>query len=277
MLAGKLGFADKSKKYFDEYLKNKSYKIEKNEQTLLSIIFKNSIESDREIIRKIAALEETQKGNANITEYKAKVVKRLKEKIVEKPKEEGSNTNQAGEKKEEKKNDEISILQTLEKLLEPDKNNPFYLKLKGDYQRYNSEFSEGEPKTKIDEPLKTYLDAAKNDSFCIEICPKEQTQENKTENNAKQDDKTKDVPKPDEPPSSTSLGLIFSIVTCYCDYKKENEKGIEIAKKAIKKAKANKNKMANENPETLELEKKEVDSLIQLLEENLRKWETKSQ
>lgn len=222
MLAEQCNRFEEMVEFLEELLSQRNGDLNSDERNLLSIAYKNSISSRRTALRTIMAYEnkEGKKGSSNflpyIKEYRQKVEKELTEKCQK-------------------------VIDAIDSKLVPraqeNEAKVFYIKMKGDYNRYIAEYSEGEQKDKVaDAALKAYSEAQ-------EIA--------------------KDLPVLN--PIGLGLALNFSVF--YYEVKGDHEKACQIAQEAINKADkemANIDEDSDENKDTV--------SIVNLLKENLDMW-----
>ena len=208
--------------WLDDIHSHKIHLFSKDERNLLSIAYKNSISGGRSAVRTIMAYEAKEKKKENstflpyITEYKKQVEDELT-KLCQ------------------------GVLKTTDdqllKKAEDDEAKVFYIKMKGDYNRYIAEYAEGDLKKQVsDDALKAYDEAT-------EIA------------------KSLPVLNP------IALGLALNFSVFYYEVINDHKKAIEIAKAAVDKADKelpNIDEDADENRDTV--------SIYNLLKENLDMW-----
>ena len=226
--------------FLEDMVKQRDKDLNSDERNLLSIAYKNSISGGRSAVRTIMAYEAKEKKKENstflpyITEYKKKVedeltklckgvLKTTDDQLLKK-----AEDDEAKEKKKENSTflpyiteykkqveDELTklcqgVLKTTDEQLlkkaEDDESKVFYIKMKGDYNRYIAEYAEGDLKKQVsDDALKAYDEAT-------EIA------------------KTLPVLNP------ISLGLALNFSVFYYEVINDHKKAIEIAKAAVDKA-----------------------------------------
>ena len=131
--------------FLEDMVKQRDKDLNSDERNLLSIAYKNSISGGRSAVRTIMAYEAKEKKKDNstflpyITEYKKKVEDELT-KLCQ------------------------GVLRTTDEELlkkaEDDEAKVFYIKMKGDYNRYIAEYAEGDLKKQVsDDALKAYDEA----------------------------------------------------------------------------------------------------------------------
>jgi len=146
MLAEQCNRFEEMTEFLEDFLKSKDKDLNSDERNLLSIAYKNSVSSRRSALRTIMAYEMKEKKKDNsvflpyIQEYKKKVEAEL--------------TSMS-----------FNIIHTIDSQLlkraEESEAKVFYLKMKGDYNRYVAEYAQGELKQKVAD---TALDAYKQAS-----------------------------------------------------------------------------------------------------------------
>ena len=131
--------------FLEDMVKSRDKDLNSDERNLLSIAYKNSISGGRSAVRTIMAYEAKEKKKENstflpyITEYKKQVEDELT-KLCQ------------------------GVLKTTDEQLlkkaEDDEAKVFYIKMKGDYNRYIAEYAEGDLKKQVsDDALKSYDEA----------------------------------------------------------------------------------------------------------------------
>ena len=205
-------------KYIEELIKKKKDDLNKDEKNIFYKSFKNIINSKRSAWRSADYMEEKEKNDERIT-----MIKNYKE-ILEK--------------------DIYDVCKNVIALINNflltktilDESKIFFLKMKGDYYRYLSEFqSLIENKNYLDESEKNYKNAIELSQNISWINP-------------------------------TKLGLYLNYSVFYYENKKDTKKAIQIAKEAIKSAKKYSDKLKEE-------EDKDAEMSIQTLKENINYWE----
>jgi 14-3-3 protein epsilon len=151
MLAEQCNRFEEMIEFLEDMLKNRDKDLTSDERNLLSIAYKNSVSSRRTALRTIMAYEMKEKKKDNsaflpyIVEYKKKVEDELTKTC---------------------NNVLSSIDNFLLKRASDDEGKVFYLKMKGDYNRYIAEYAQGDLKDKTgQEALNSYKqasDSAKN-------------------------------------------------------------------------------------------------------------------
>ena len=134
MLAEQCNRFDEMVQFLEDMVKNRDKDLNSDERNLLSIAYKNSISSKRTALRTISAYENKEKKKENSTflpfiqEYKKKVEDELTK-----------NCQHVLD----------SIDNELLKKAEDVEAKVFYIKMKGDYNRYIAEYAEGDLKDKV--------------------------------------------------------------------------------------------------------------------------------
>ena len=162
--------------FLEDMVKQRDKDLNSDERNLLSIAYKNSISGGRSAVRTIMAYEakEKKKENSTFLPYITGVLKTTDEQLLKKA-----------------EDDEAKV---------------FYIKMKGDYNRYIAEYAEGDLKKQVsDDALKAYDEAT-------EIA------------------KTLPVLNP------IALGLALNFSVFYYEVINDHKKAIEIAKAAVEKA-----------------------------------------
>ena len=208
--------------FLEDMVKQRDKDLNSDERNLLSIAYKNSISGGRSAVRTIMAYEAKEKKKENstflpyITEYKKQVEDELT-KLCQ------------------------GVLKTTDdqllKKAEDDEAKVFYIKMKGDYNRYIAEYAEGDLKKKVsDDALKAYEEATEVAKSLPVLNP-------------------------------IGLGLALNFSVFYYEVINDHKKAIEIAKTAVEKADKelpNIDEDADENRDTV--------SIYNLLKENLDMW-----
>ena len=189
--------------FLEDMVKQRDKDLNSDERNLLSIAYKNSISGGRSAVRTIMAYEAKEKKKENstflpyITEYKKQVEDELT-KLCQ------------------------GVLKTTDEQLlkkaEDDEAKVFYIKMKGDYNRYIAEYAEGDLKKQVsDDALKAYDEAT-------EIA------------------KSLPVLNP------IGLGLALNFSVFYYEVINDHKKAIEIAKAAVEKADKESSKIHETRP-----------------------------
>ena len=213
--------------FIEDIVNHKCEDLKKSERDIISFAYNKSISSRRKALKKINALEKKEKKKKNSTcllyikEYKKKIEDELTELCQ-------------------------GILKTIDeklfKLAVESEAQVFFLKMKGDYNKYIAEYAEGDLKKKVsDDALKSYESAS--------II-------------------AKDLPAL----NPIVLGLAFNFSVFYYDIINDPKKAIEIAKTAMDEA-DKELYYINEDSE----KHKESVSLFYQLKENIDIWVKKEE
>ena len=226
MLAEQCNRFEEMVEFLEEMLKTRDKDLSSDERNLLSIAYKNSVSSRRTAIRTIVAYESKEKKKETsaflpfIQEYRKKVEDEL--------------TKQC-------KSILSMIDSTLLKKAEEDEAKVFYIKMKGDYNRYMAEYAEGDLKSQVsDDALAAYREASEKA-------------------------KTLQVLNP------ISLGLALNFSVFYYEVMNDHETACKIADEAL----TNANKDLPNIDEDAE-ENRDAISIINLLKENLDMWKSET-
>ena len=227
MLAEQCNRFEEMAEYLEDLLKGRDKDLNSDERNLLSIAYKNSVSSRRSAIRTIVAYEMKEKKKENsvflpyIQEYKRKVEDEL--------------TNMC--------NNVIATIDNfLVKRAEDDEARVFYLKMKGDYNRYIAEYASGELKQQVaNRALEAYKSASEAAKSLPTINP-------------------------------ISLGLALNNSVFYYEVMNDHETACRIAKDALDLA--NK-ELPNDDVE--DENNRDALSIINLLRENLEMWKIEAE
>ena len=213
--------------FLEELLSSRDKDLNSDERNLLSIAYKNSVSSRRTALRTIIAYEtkEKKKETSNFLPYIQEYRKKVEEELFAKCQ------------------NVIKAIDTqLLKKAEDDEAKVFYIKMKGDYNRYIAEYASDELKTKVaDDALNAYNEAstiAKNLGVLNPI----------------------------------ALGLALNFSVFYYEVKNDHDTACKIATEAIEKADKelpNIDEDADENRDTV--------SIVNLLKENLEMWKSENE
>ena len=221
-LADQCGRYKDMSQYLEDLNNQKEKGLNSDERNLLSDAYKNLINSPRTALRTILAYESKEKKKDNsqylpyIIEYKQKLINELTKLCRETIK---------------------TIDDKLLKKAEDDNAKLFYLRMKGDYNRYIAEFAEGDLKKQVsDEANKAYNEAV-------------------------------EVVKSMSALNPIALGLALSYSVFYYEIYNEHKKAIEIAEAAIEKAEKELPDIDEDSEEN-----RETVSIYNLLKENLDIW-----
>ena len=224
MLAEQCNRFEEMVQFLEDMVKTRDKDLSSDERNLLSIAYKNSITSLRTALRTIMAYEskEKKKENSNFLPYIQEYKKKVESELVK-----------ACER----------VLQSIDgNLLSKASDSEakvFYIKMKGDYNRYIAESVEGDLKDKVGkDALSAYQEASDN---------------------------AKDLPVLN--PISLGLALNFSVF--HYEVMNDHETAIKVASDAYDKASKelpNIDEDAEENRDAV--------SIINLLKENLDMWKS---
>ena len=213
--------------FLEDLLSSRDKDLNSDERNLLSIAYKNSVSSRRTALRTIIAYEtkEKKKETSNFLPYIQEYRKKVEEELFAKCK------------------NVIKVIDTqLLKKAEDDEAKVFYIKMKGDYNRYIAEYASDDLKTQVaEDALNAYNEAstiAKNLGVLNPI----------------------------------ALGLALNFSVFYYEVKNDHDTACKIATEAIEKADKelpNIDEDADENRDTV--------SIVNLLEENLEMWKSENE
>ena len=227
MLAEQCNRFNEMVSFLEDMLKSRDKDLNSDERNLLSIAYKNSISGLRSALRTIMAYENKEKKKENSTflpyiqEYRKKVEDELTKTC---------------------KNVLKVIDEDLLKKAEDDEAKVFYVKMKGDYNRYIAEYAEGDLKKQVsDDALKSYTEASETDKSLPVLNP-------------------------------IALGLALNFSVFYYEVMNDHSKAIDIASQALDKANKelpNIDEDADDNRDTV--------SIVNLLKENLDMWKSEEE
>ena len=227
MLAEQCNRFNEMVSFLEDMLKSRDKDLNSDERNLLSIAYKNSISGLRSALRTIMAYENKEKKKENSTflpyiqEYRKKVEDELTKTC---------------------KNVLKVIDEDLLKKAEDDEAKVFYVKMKGDYNRYIAEYAEGDLKKQVsDDALKSYNDASETAKSLPVLNP-------------------------------IALGLALNFSVFYYEVMNDHQKAIEIASQSLDKANKelpNIDEDADDNRDTV--------SIVNLLKENLDMWKSEEE
>lgn len=227
MLAEQCYRYDEMVEFLTKLIKNKDSDIGSDERNLLSIAYKNSISGSRAALRTILAYREKERKKESSTflpyikDYAKEVADDLSKKCTEIIK---------------------FIDSELLKKASTDEAKVFYIKMKGDYNRYMAEYLEGDEKTKIaDEAKKAYTEATECAASLDKLNP-------------------------------IALGLALNYSVFYYEVLNNHAEAIKIASDALKEAEPNMKNIDEEDEEN-----KDTVSIVNLLKENLEMWKSEDE
>ena len=229
MLAEQCNRFEEMTEFLEDMLKGREKDLNSDERNLLSIAYKNSLTSRRTALRTVIAYETKEKKKENspflayIQEYRKKIEDELTKMCN-------------------------NVLNTIDSHLlvraEDTEAKVFYLKMKGDYNRYIAEYAQGDLKDKVSQAALEAYDAATTDSKQL------------------------------APIHPISLGLALNFSVFYYEVMGDHEKACKIAKEVLDVA--NKEMASIEDPEENESHRDAL-SIINLLRENLDMWKMEAE
>jgi 14-3-3 protein epsilon len=229
MLAEQCNRFEEMTEFLEDMLKGRDKDLNSDERNLLSIAYKNSLTSRRTALRTVIAYETKEKKKESspflsyIQEYRKKIEDELTKMC---------------------NNVLCTIDSHLLKRAEDAEAKVFYLKMKGDYNRYIAEYAQGELKDKVSQAaLEAYALATKDAANLSSIHP-------------------------------ISLGLALNFSVFYYEVMGNHEKACTIAKEILDVA--NKEIANIEDPEENENHRDAL-SIINLLRENLDMWKMEAE
>ena len=227
MLAEQCNRFEEMVTFLEDLLSSRDKDLNSDERNLLSIAYKNSVSSRRTALRTIIAYEtkEKKKETSNFLPYIQEYRKKVEEELFAKCK------------------NVIKVIDTqLLKKAEDDEAKVFYIKMKGDYNRYIAEYASDDLKTQVaEDALNAYNEAstiAKNLGVLNPI----------------------------------ALGLALNFSVFYYEVKNDHDTACKIATEAIEKADKelpNIDEDADENRDAV--------SIVNLLKENLDMWKSEAE
>jgi 14-3-3 protein epsilon len=224
MLAEQCNRFEEMTEFLEDMLKGREKDLNSDERNLLSIAYKNSLTSRRTALRTVIAYEtkERKKDTSPFLTYIQEYRKKIEDELTKMCN---------------------NVLNTIDnnllKRAEDAEAKVFYLKMKGDYNRYIAEYAQGELKDKVSQ--------AALDAYALA---------------------TKDA-KELSPINPISLGLALNFSVFYYEVMGDHEKACKIAKDTLDLA--NKEMASVEDPEENE-NYRDALSIINLLRENLDMW-----
>jgi 14-3-3 protein epsilon len=229
MLAEQCNRFEEMTEFLEDMLKGRDKDLNTDERNLLSIAYKNSLTSRRTALRTVIAYENKEKKKdtsqflSYIQEYRKKIEDELT-KMCNK------------------------VLSTIDDFLfkraEDAEAKVFYLKMKGDYNRYIAEYAQGDLKDKVsEEALKAYNQAS-------------------------------DIAKELSSVNPISLGLALNFSVFHYEVRGDHEKACLIAEETL--GRANK-EMPNFDDQEESDHISDAQSIINLLKENLEMWKMEAE
>lgn len=231
MLAEQCNRFEEMTEFLEDMLKGRDKDLNSDERNLLSIAYKNSLTSRRTALRTVMAYEskekkkeEAKKEPSPFLQYIQEYRKRIEDELTKMC-----------------NNVLASIDSHLLKRAEDAEAKVFYLKMKGDYNRYIAEYAQGDLKQKVsDGALKAYKDASDMAKNLSSIHP-------------------------------IALGLALNFSVFYYEVMGDHETACSIAKDVLDTANKEMAKI-NENDDNDNDENRDALSIINLLRENLDMW-----
>lgn len=224
MLAEQCNRFEEMVEFLEEMLKSRDKDLTSDERNLLSIAYKNSVSSKRTALRTIMAYEvkEKKKETSAFLPYIQEYRKRIEDELTKCC-----------------NNILNSIDSHLLKKSEDDEAKVFYLKMKGDYNRYMAEYAQGDLKQKVaDSALESYKQASEHAKNLSSIHP-------------------------------ITLGLALNFSVFHYEVMNDHETACQIAKNTLDNA--NKD-LPNIDEEDDDDNHRDAMSIINLLRENLEMW-----
>jgi 14-3-3 protein epsilon len=222
MLAEQCNRFEEMTEFLEDMLKSRDKDLNSDERNLLSIAYKNSVSSRRTALRTIMAYEmkEKKKDTSTFLPYVQEYRKKIEDELTKMCN---------------------GVLSTIDNYLikraEDDEARVFYLKMKGDYNRYVAEYAQGELKNKVaDAALNSYKSASEAAKGLSGIHP-------------------------------IALGLCLNFSVFYYEVMNDHETACKIAKETLDNA----NKELPGIDEEDEVHRDAM-SIINLLRENLEMW-----
>jgi 14-3-3 protein epsilon len=227
MLAEQCNRFEEMTEFLEQMLKARDKDLNSDERNLLSIAYKNSVSSRRTALRTIMAYEmkEKKKDSSTFLPYIQEYRKRIEDELTKMCQ---------------------NILNTIDnhllKRAEDDEARVFYLKMKGDYNRYVAEYASGELKQKVsDAALDSYKSASESAKNLSAVHP-------------------------------IALGLSLNFSVFYYEVINDHETACKIAKDTLDLAHKELPNM-DEEDET----HRDAMSIINLLRENLEMWKIEAE
>ena len=224
MLAEQCNRFEEMTKFLEDMLTGRDKDLNSDERNLLSIAYKNSLTSRRTALRTVIAYEtkEKKKDSSPFLSYIQEYRKKIEDELTKMC------------------NNVLNILDSyLLKRAEDAEAKVFYLKMKGDYNRYIAEYAQGDLKDKVSQAaLDSYDAASKDDSNLSPIHP-------------------------------ISLGLALNFSVFHYEVMGDHDKACSIARDILDVANEEMKKI--EEPDENE-NHRDAMSIINLLRENLDMW-----
>ncbi len=229
MLAEQCNRFEEMTEFLEDMLKGRDKDLNSDERNLLSIAYKNSLTNRRTALRTVIAYEtkEKKKDNSPFLSYIQEYRKKIEDELTKMC-----------------NNVLVTIDSHLLKKAEDAEAKVFYLKMKGDYNRYIAEYAQGDLKDKVSNAaLESYDSATKDSKNLSAIHP-------------------------------ICLGLALNFSVFYYEVMGDHEKACTIAKDSLEVA--NKEMAQIEDPEENENHRDAL-SIINLLRENLDMWKMEAE
>jgi 14-3-3 protein epsilon len=227
MLAEQCNRFEEMTEFLEDMLKAREKDLNSDERNLLSIAYKNSVSSRRAALRTIMAyeLKEKKKENSVFLPYVQEYRKKIEDELTKMCE---------------------NILATIDnhllKKAEDEEARVFYLKMKGDYNRYIAEYASGDLKQKVaDGALNSYKSASESAKQLTPIHP-------------------------------IALGLALNFSVFYYEVMSDHETACKIAKETLD--------LANKELPNIDEEDeahRDAMSIINLLRENLDMWKMEAE
>ena len=229
MLAEQCNRFEEMTEFLEDMLKGRDKDLNSDERNLLSIAYKNSLTSRRTALRTVIAYEtkEKKKDNSPFLAYIQEYRKKIEDELTKMC-----------------NNVLLTIDSHLLKRAEDAEAKVFYLKMKGDYNRYIAEYATGDLKDKVSHAALDAYDSASKDAKNL------------------------------SPIHPISLGLALNFSVFYYEVMGDHEKACAIAKDVLDVA--NKEMASIEDPEENE-NTRDALSIINLLRENLDMWKMEAE
>ena len=224
MLAEQCNRFEEMTKFLEDMLTGRDKDLNSDERNLLSIAYKNSLTSRRTALRTVIAYEtkEKKKDSSPFLSYIQEYRKKIEDELTKMC------------------NNVLNILDSyLLKRAEDAEAKVFYLKMKGDYNRYIAEYAQGDLKDKVSQAALDSYDAASKDASNL------------------------------SPIHPISLGLALNFSVFHYEVMGDHDKACSIARDILDVANEEVKKI--EEPDENE-NHRDAMSIINLLRENLDMW-----
>lgn len=226
MLAEQCSRFEEMIEFLEALLKSREGDLNSDERNLLSIAYKNAVSTRRSALRTVMAYEmkEKKKETSNFLPYIQEYRKKIEDELTKMCE------------------NVISVIDTyLVNRAADAEAKVFYLKMKGDYNRYIAEYAQGELKEKVSSAsLKSYEEASESAKSLSNVNP-------------------------------IILGLNLNYSVFYYEVMNDHEKACKIAKETLDNAE--KDIPADEDDENF----RDSISIINLLRENLEMWKSEGE